>query len=107
MMKKQTETKTNVLTCAKTNYWIQVDIKPHLEFVCGAAACSLVDVGGRECGAELSLLLLHSFRQRCQLPLQQQLLQSTPLLYVQDGLRLLLQQLITLLLNLPHTNTFI
>lgn len=84
-----------------------MDTKSYLESVSGAAACSLVEVGGRESGAELSLLLFQSFRQRRQLPLQQQLFQSALLLDVQNGFSLLLQQLIALLLNLPDTKTFV
>lgn len=85
---------------------VKKNIKLYLEFVRGAAACRSVDSGGGERGAELSLPLLHSFCQRRQLPLQQQLLQSALLLHFQNGLRLLLQQLIALLLNLPDTRTF-
>lgn len=84
---------------------ITVNTEPYLNFVCGAAARCWVNGGGRERGAELSLPFLHSLRKNRQLPLQQQLLQSALLLHVQNGLRLVLQQLVALTLNLRDIRT--
>lgn len=74
----------------------------NLEFLGGAAGCGRVQVGGREHGIQLCFPLLHSFCQCLHLPLQQLLLQSDLLLQLQDGVRLRLQQLIALSLQLQE-----
>lgn len=105
---------SDILTETSTNRTLPSQ-PDHLQFVGGSVSCGLAcccccgggscSCSGCQCTAELSLVLLQCLRQSLQLALQQQLLQPALLLQLQDNIRLLLQQLITFLLDLAHATT--
>lgn len=76
----------------------------YLQFACDHAEGGVVQVGGRQHLVELSLLLLQGVGQSPQFPLQQEVLKATLLLHLLDGLGELLIQVITLHLDLHHTD---